>query len=146
MSPHPCQVGCILDILTMVFMDVWIFEAVSCHSLSTAGLGLFGCAGTGLQVQHACWVHLSGRGAGCRPVLAAESHVRGPHSIWDRVEDNGCIYHGHLRRWAILWAVSRIWGDLSGQQQASIGQTMFLGTCFSSRKKRKAVLKKACMR
>ena len=39
-----------------------------------------------------------------------------------------------------------IWGDLSGQQQASIGQTMFLGTCFSSRKKRKAVLKKACMR
>ena len=89
-SPHPCQVGCILDILTMVFMDVWIFEAVSCHSLSTAGLGLFGCAGTGLQVQHACWVHLSGRGAGCRPVLAAESHVRGPHSIWDRVEDNGC--------------------------------------------------------
>ena len=94
-SPHPCQVGCILDILTMVFMDVWIFEAVSCHSLSTAGLGLFGCAGTGLQVQH---------------------------------------------------AVSRIWGDLSGQQQASIGQTMFLGTCFSSRKKRKAVLKKACMR
>ena len=48
----------------MVFMDVWIFEAVSCHSLSTAALGLFGCAGTGLQVQHACWVHLSGRGVG----------------------------------------------------------------------------------